>query len=339
MGHLSLSVLEIILLLFTAVVLGITIHFFIISRRNLRSSPIEIDKVNKNLEEWKRKYFNDLEVKERERAILKQQLAAVEEKNEIDAIELEELQIKNQRLNTEIAEIKKTFPQGEKTDYLQQLLEAKSSLTDHNEKVSQLLKRIDTIKDVEEEQQFYIEQNKKLAIEVEELKLVLNNQSKELNTLRQKDQLTGQMSSLLENANNEFSLLQNKIQKLEKEMSVSGIGNVEFEDMKEAHHKLNRDFEEQRQKLHTSIMENQQLRAQLFETEDKLKEANFERQQIQKKLSFFEELNNDLQTLAESNKKLEVQLKRMAELESMLNVISQERNDLIRKKEDDYEEE
>ena len=79
MGHLSLSGLEIILLLFTAVVLGITIHFFIISRRGLRSSPIEIDKVNKKLEEWKQKYFNDIELKERERAVLKQQLAEAEE--------------------------------------------------------------------------------------------------------------------------------------------------------------------------------------------------------------------------------------------------------------------
>jgi len=210
-------------------------------------------------------------------------------------------------------------------------------LTEHNEKVSQLLRRIDTIKDVEEEHQIAARQNKELILEIQELKNLLNNQTKELNTLRQKDQLTGQMSSLLENANAEFSLLQAKIQKLEKEMSLSGIGNVELEDMKEANYKLNKEFEEQRQKLHNSIMENQELRAQLFETEDKLKEANFERQQLQKKVSFFEELNNDLQTLAESNKKLEIQLKRMAELESMLNVISQERSDLMRKQEGEEE--
>lgn len=335
MGHLSLSVLEIILLLFTAIVLGITIHFFITSRLNLRSSPIEIDKMNKSLAEWKQKYFNDLELKERERSVLKQQLVEAEEKNEIDAIELEELQYKNQKLKSELSEIQKTFPQGEKTDYLHQLVEAKSSLVEHNEKVDQLLKQIDAIKNVEEEQQVAVQQNKKLVLEVQELRSLFNNQSKELNTLRQKEHLAGQMSSLLENANAEFRLLQAKIQKLEKDMSLSGIGNVELEDMKEAYHKLNQDFEEQGQKLHISIMENQQLRSQLFETEDKLKDANFERQQLHKKLSFFEELNNDLQTLAESNKKLEIQLKRMAELESMLNVISQERDDLMRKQEDE----
>src|ERR1044071_1169553 len=258
MGHLSLSVLEIVLLLFTAIVLGITIHFFITSKRSLRSSPIEIDKVNKTLEEWKRKYFNDLESKERERAVLKQQLSEALEKNEIDAIELEELQIKNERLNKEMEEIRKTFPQGEKTDYLQQLVEAKSGLVEHNEKVARLLKQIDTIKGVEEEHQLSAQQKKELELQVQELKGLLNNQSKELNTLRQKDQLSGQMSSLLENANAEFSLLQAKIQKLEKEMSLSGIGNVELEDMKEAHYKLTREFDEQRQKLHNSIMENQQ---------------------------------------------------------------------------------
>ena len=39
-----------------------------------------------------------------------------------------------------------------------------------------------------------------------------------------------------------------------------------------------------------------------------------------------------MQAVADANKKLEGQLKRVGELESMLNVISEERDELVRKR-------
>jgi len=56
----------------------------------------------------------------------------------------------------------------------------------------------------------------------------------------------------------------------------------------------------------------------LGDTEDKLRESNFQRQQLLKKITFLEELNRDLQQISEHNKKLENQLKRMSEIETML---------------------
>ena len=64
---------------------------------------------------------------------------------------------------------------------------------------------------------------------------------------------------------------------------------------------------------------------------DKLREANFQRQQLQKRVSYLEELNNDLHVVADANKKLESQLKRLGELESIINVVSEERDDLLRR--------
>ena len=101
--------------------------------------------------------------------------------------------------------------------------------------------------------------------------------------------------------------------------------------IKEAHYKMARDFEESRLKLNHTLTENQQLQSQLTEAEDKLREANFQRQQLQKRISYLEELNNDLQAVSDANKKLEGQLKRIGELESMLNVISEERNELAKR--------
>ena len=70
---------------------------------------------------------------------------------------------------------------------------------------------------------------------------------------------------------------------------------------------------------------------ELTETEDKLKEANFQRQQLQKRVAYLEELNNDMQAVADANKKLEGQLKRIGELESMLNMVAEERDELAKK--------
>ena len=66
------------------------------------------------------------------------------------------------------------------------------------------------------------------------------------------------------------------------------------------------------------LEENQRLSRLLADTEEKLRESNFQRQQLQKKITFLEELNRDLQQISEHNKKLENQLRRMSEIEVML---------------------
>jgi Tfp pilus assembly protein PilO len=68
--------------------------------------------------------------------------------------------------------------------------------------------------------------------------------------------------------------------------------------------------------------ENQRLTRLLADAEDKLREANFQRQQLMKKVNFLEELNNDLQQVAEHNKKLENQLRRISEIEALLARVS-----------------
>ena len=65
----------------------------------------------------------------------------------------------------------------------------------------------------------------------------------------------------------------------------------------------------------------------LGDTEDKLRESNFQRQQLQKKTAFLEELNKDLQEVSEHNKKLESQLRRISEMESLLAKVLPEKKD------------
>ena len=154
---------------------------------------------------------------------------------------------------------------------------------------------------------------------------------KELDATLKKENMSKEMTSMLDNAYAEFHILQEKIQKLEADAGSARMHNLELDDLQEAYYKIKNDFEEQKQKITGLTTENQNLQTQLAEAEEKLKESNLLRQQIQKKAIYLEELNKDFQLISDANKKLEVRIKQIGELESMLNVVSEERDSLASK--------
>ncbi|MEI9912120.1 MAG: hypothetical protein WDO71_22190 [Bacteroidota bacterium] len=331
---------------FGAIILGITIHFTIASRRGLKATMEEKDEVNKFRDEWKSRYFNDVELKDKEFALLKDQLKAVkeelkaakeqlaeaEENVEIYTIEADEMRKENKRLLAEMGTVQKTpvvvAQPEEKQDYMQQLRMAQTNLLEHNEKINQLLNNIDAFKEQEEKQREILRANDELSSQITDLRIKLTEKEKEIGHVKQKELLTKEMTSMLDNAYSEFNVLQSKMQKLELQVSSSKMINMEYEDLKETYTKMNRDYEDQKQKLATITLDHQQLHSQLMETEEKLREVTFQRQQLQKRVAYLEELNNDLQAVSDANKKLEGQLKRIGELESMLHVVAEERDKL-----------
>ena len=331
MGHLTLSILEIIILLLGAVILGITIHFFISSRRGLKTSSVETQTLAKTLGEWKLKYFNEIESRDKELMEIKERLSEAESNSNIYSIEAEEMRRQNRILHNEIESVRKAPHAEEQTDYIEELRQAQSSLMEHNEKINRLLGQIDVIKEKEEKTREALRDNEELSHQITDLRRLISDKEKEINTVRQKEQLTSEMSSMLDSAYHEFNVLQDKIRKLESQVGSSKLTSVEYEDLKEEHYKLSKDFEEQKKKLNALSVDNQKLQAQLTDAEDRLREANFNRQQLQKRVAYLEELNNDLQTVSDANKKLENQLKRIGELESMLHVMSEERDQLMRR--------
>src|SRR5258706_11124527 len=293
---LALSVLEISLLFFGAVILGITIHFAITSRRSLKLSMNDKDEVNKLRDEWKLRYFNDMEVKDKDLSLLRQQLSQVkeqlteaEENTNIYTIEAEEMRRENKKLLDEMENLQKTIPrpaEKEKPDYMEQLRSAQSNLLEHNDKINQLLANIDAFKEKEEKQREILKSNEELSMQIADLRIKLMEKEKEVMNIRQKEHLTKEMASMLDNAYNEFNVLQSKMQKLELQVSSSKMINIEYEDLKESYHKVSREFEEQRSKLNTFSSDNLNLQNQLMETEEKLREANFQRQQLQKRVAY-----------------------------------------------------
>ena len=180
MATLSLSVIEIIVLMLGAITLGVTIHFFIVSRKSLRETTSDVTgKINKELEMWKLKYFNDTEVRDKELEILKKKLIEPLGKNnavsDIFSIEAEELRIVNKKLQAEIESYRKAAPplatsSSEKPDYIEQLRMAQTSLLQHNEKINQLLGQIDIVKETEERQQEIIKTNEELSSQIDDLR-------------------------------------------------------------------------------------------------------------------------------------------------------------------------
>lgn len=347
---LILSVPEIILLLFGAIILGITIHFFITSRRHLKATTREMsEKKNFARDEWKMRYLNDMELREKEITTLKQQLLEAEENVNIYSIEAEEMRLQNHKLETEVARLKKEkeaekekakeqetvvttitpiYKPNDKYDYLEQLRQAQTSLIEQNQKINQLLGNLDVIKEKEEKTREILRDNAELSVQVNHMRAELTERDKEITNIRQKEQLTKEMTSMLDNAYSEFNVLQNKIQKLESQLTSSRMLNMEYEDLKEEHMKMRKEMEDHKTRLSFLSNENQQLQMQTMEAEDKLRESNFQRQQLQKRVAYLEELNSDLQVVSDANKKLEGQLRRIGELESMLNVVSEERDQL-----------
>jgi len=334
---LTLSVLETVLLLFGAIILGITIHFFIASNKSLKATTDELKKDSQAQDEWKLRYFNDVELRDKEIASIKQKLLEAEENASIYSIEAEEVNRQKRKLEAEIASLQKAAyaPPVEKIttegDYLEQLRAAQNSLMEHNQKINLLLGNIDLIKEKEQMQREVLKANEELSDQINAMRQQLTEKEMEISNSRQREQLTSEMKSMLDNTYNDFNTLQGKIQKLESQLTASKMMNLEYEDLKETHFKMTRDFEENKLKLNALSIENQQLQAQQMEMEDKLREATFQKQQLQKRSVYLEELNSDLQVVSDANKKLESQLRRVGELESMLNVVSEERDHLIRK--------
>jgi len=371
---LNLSILEIVLLLFGAIILGITIHFFLASRKNLNLSKEEMEKSSLARDEWKLRYFNDMETRDKELISIKDRLADAEENSSIYGMEADEMRRQNNLLKTELENsrltstnspeqskaveelhrqvnllteelhmsrneldsMKKMHASGdtsthEKPDYLEQLRQAQRGLLEHNQKINQLLGNLDIIKEKEEKEREILRDNEELVHQLGSVREQLSEKEMEINSIRQKELLTKEMSSMLDNAYSEFSVLQSKIQKLETQLHSSKMLNLELEDLKEEHSKMLKDLDENKQKANRYSLENQDLDMRVRDLEDKLHDATYQKQQLQKRVAYLEELNNDLQVVSDANKKLENQLRRVGELESMLNVVSEERDQLMKR--------
>ena len=101
--------------------------------------------------------------------------------------------------------------------------------------------------------------------------------------------------------------------------------NFEFNELEQSYFKLTKEYDELKIKHLTLMDDAQRLTRALADSDEKLRDANFHKQQLSKKVVFLEELANDLQQMSGHHKKLEGQLRRISEIESLLSRTAQDK--------------
>jgi chromosome segregation ATPase len=281
--------------------------------------PVPDEGIGEN-DNWKLKYYTDMEVQEKTMQQLRDRLSESEENEKISSIETEELReelalLKEKHSHTE-ALIK---PPTVTEDYLTQLKTAQENLYQYNQHINKLLQQIQLLKESEKKYQDLQQINAVLNDQVSILQRQIADKDVEINRIMQEQRLVLEMNERMDKAYADFTQMQDKLRKLEQYLDQPHSKRIEYDQLQESYFKLSREFDEVKGKQISLFEENQRLSRILADTEDKLKEATFQRQQYQKKMLFLEELNRDLQDATEQHKKMESQLRRISEMESIIS--------------------
>ncbi|MGV3528191.1 MAG: hypothetical protein ACO1OO_04790 [Flavisolibacter sp.] len=167
---------------------------------------------------------------------------------------------------------------------------------------------------------------------VAELHLTIEKRETEIRALRQQNELSREMQSHFDELQNEVDFLQEKLAKLEQQAWQANELAIKLESMEQTQLHLEKEVLRKDEKLRELTADNQRINQLLNTTEDKLQESNMMRSQLQKKIQFLEEMNNDMKQVSETNRRLQTEIRRIGELESMLNLIMEERDELLRQR-------
>lgn len=303
------TLIEFIVLPLVAIIFGGTLYFFIKSRKSLE----ETLRATKQTPAAERKKDTQTHVKKPNLVELEEQFARMRYQASLPREEKTELAPRKFTHKEEIAvqDLKNTIAQQQKMldSYLQKVEELENEGRDElNGKIEDLEKKVD------------------------ELMGIIEEREEEIKDLHQQAAAGERMAAKIDQVYQEFDQLQSKMATLEKQASRANNLAIELEDAKYSYEQVHKELQRKQEKMEEIMEENQVLRHQINEVEDKLSDANLQRQQLQKKVQFLTELNNDMQSIADSNKKLQTELRRIGELESMLNMMAEERDFLLRKK-------
>lgn len=139
------------------------------------------------------------------------------------------------------------------------------------------------------------------------------------------ESLSKEMTERLERAYDEFNFLQERINKIHSQVIDPTKRNFEFDELEQSYFRLTKEYDELKIKHLTLMDDTQRITRALADAEEKLRDANFQKQQLSKKVLFLEELANDLQQMSGHHKKLEGQLRRISEIESLLSRTAQDK--------------
>lgn len=305
----NLTLVEYIVFPIVAIIFGVTLYFFIKSRRSLKET-LGTDNLAslKHLEEKEPPPYRRSRVAELEEEYLKMRYEIPSAPKQEPEVHVRKHAAKEENI---VQDLKNTIANQQKM------------LNSYLEKVEEL---------EQEGREELRELNNQLQKDIEKLHSVIEKKDEEIEELFQQARAAQKMTAKIEEVYNEFEQLQTKMQSLEKQASRANNLTMELEDTRQSYEQLHKELIRKQEKLEEILSENHRMRQEMDMLEDKLSEANLQRQQLQKKVQFLQELNTDMQGISETNKKLQTELRRIGELESMLNLMAEERDYLLRKK-------
>lgn len=162
--------------------------------------------------------------------------------------------------------------------------------------------------------------------------LALEERETELQKTKQQLSAAQKVAGRVTEVYQEFDLMQQKMAELEESASKVTELELELEDVQQAYVQAKKESARHQEKLREAVTEREQLQQQLAETENRLTETDRRQQQLQKRMQLLEDMNAELQHMSDANKKLKGELRRIAELESMLSLVSDERDILLKKR-------
>jgi len=225
-----------------------------------------------------------------------------------------------------------TAPKREQLPEINIVQDLKTTIAKQQQVLTTYLQQVEELENGGKEE--LRQQNRLLEKEIAHLHSVIEQKDQEIGDINQQAVTAQKMATKIEEVYQEFEQFQAKMSQLEKQANRANNIAIELEDTRHSYEQVHKDLQRKQEKLEEVMNDNQRMRQQMNELEDKLSDANLQRQQLQKKVQFLQELNTDMQSVSDTNKKLQTELRRIGELESMLNMMAAERDSLLRKKPD-----
>lgn len=324
-GMISFGLLDLIMFQVGALILGFAIHFFWTSRKTLpvtsKNPPSDFN-INE-ADEWRLKYYEALDVHEKQQLQMRKEIKEILSNEKMSRLEIEELKAEIKELQQPPNKIE----DEEEGSYINQLTTAQENLSDHNERVNRLLEQVEMLRQAERKHLETQKINEGMREELRQLQQSLSTKETEVRQVRKQQGLANELEERLQKVFEEFNLMQDKVVTLESHLAKPHMRGYEYDDLQQAYFRLTKEFDEIKGRQLAMLEENQRLSRLLADNEDKLRESNFIRQQLTKKVAFLDELNSDLQQVATQNKKLETQLRRIAEIEQLLMKVPEQENE------------
>jgi chromosome segregation ATPase len=301
-----------------AITLGVTIYFFLKSRESLKQAlegnsfeakPVKKQRPAKEVKQEPAPSFRRSSLVDLEEQFARMRYEASASREEQAAVAKKQIS-SDEHL---VQDMKETIAQQQKllTGYLQKIEQVEH---DGREEL--------------------VQQNNALQKEINKLHGIIEKKDEEIEEVQQQASTAHKMAAKIEEVYQEFDQLQEKMSALEKQANRANNLAIELEDVRHSYEQVHKELQRKQEKLEEVMNENQRMRLEMNTLEDKLSESNLQRQQLQKKVQFLQELNTDMQSISDTNKKLQTELRRIGELESMLNMMAEERDYLLRRKSD-----